>query len=127
MDLLRRRVHEQLLDLSAWLRQPTGGWYGINPIHPKKVANDNPVYNSRPLVWADEPPHVAEVRRLLDSAPREMQRIARLCYLDDGPAGLTARAERLGIARTTAYRHRNRLLDHLLAASLAGDAPRVSA
>ncbi len=127
MDQYRRRFHEALLDLAGWMRQAQPSWYSINILHPERVRNDNPQFGSGPLFDRDMPPHVSEAWRLLDSAPRELQRIAATCYLEPGPKTLTGRAERVGIPKSTLCRHRNRLLDWLVSAAMGEDAPRVSA
>lgn len=123
---MRRRVHEALLDTAQWLRASPGGWYGINPIHPRRVKNDNPIHGSSPLFERDSPPQVMEVLRLLDQAPREMQRIAAVAYLADGPRSLKGRAAAAGVHASTLSRQRTRLLDWLVSASMGDDAPRVA-
>jgi len=124
MDHLRRPLHDALLDLAGWLRGGVNGWYGINTLHPKKVRNDNPVYGSSVLYDRDCAPHIVEVMRLLDQAPREHQRTAMDCYLQPGPRTLKGRAEKLGIPKTTLCSRRQRLLDYLLAARM-DEPPRV--
>jgi len=127
LDYARRRFHDALMDLAGWLRGgSTGAWYSINVMHPHRVRNDNRQFNSRPLYDRDIPPHVAEVWRLLESAPREHQRVAMIAYLEPGPRTLTGRAEKFGIPSSTLCNRRNRLLDYLVAASMGEDAPRAS-